>query len=77
MMEILHEKSLSLSRKKTRMGCIDRGFHFILGVDYLPTQTEDNIKVTRAIASSEATQPNTVHYLSERGRVSRGIPSNI
>lgn len=47
MMEILHEKGLSLSRKKSRMGCINQGFHF-LGIYYSPTRTENNIKATHA-----------------------------
>ncbi|MBX3710237.1 MAG: hypothetical protein KIT56_11400 [Gammaproteobacteria bacterium] len=41
MMEVLHERRLNLSRKKSRMGNIGWGFHF-LGIDYLPTQTEDH-----------------------------------
>jgi hypothetical protein len=41
MMKILHEKDLKLSRRKTRMGKIELGFHF-LGITYLPAQTEDN-----------------------------------
>jgi RNA-directed DNA polymerase len=40
MMDILKERHLSLSRKKTRIGKIEDGFHF-LGIDYLPTRTED------------------------------------
>lgn len=47
MMEVLHERGLSLSRKKSRMGCINQGFHF-LGVYYPPTRTADNTKVTHA-----------------------------
>lgn len=47
MMEILHERGLSLSRKKSRMGCVNQRFHF-LGIYYPPTQTEDNIKATHA-----------------------------
>ncbi|OGT38470.1 MAG: hypothetical protein A3F11_05030 [Gammaproteobacteria bacterium RIFCSPHIGHO2_12_FULL_37_14] len=47
MMEVLHERKLRLSRKKSRMGSIDRGFHY-LGVDYLPTQPEDYTTVTHA-----------------------------
>src|SRR3990167_766380 len=39
MMEVLQERQLQLSRKKSRMGSIKSGFHF-LGVDYLPTQAE-------------------------------------
>ena len=45
LMEILHQRGLKLSRKKSRMGLISDGFHF-LGIHYLPTQTEDNINMT-------------------------------
>jgi RNA-directed DNA polymerase len=41
MMEVLQERRLSLSRRKTRMGCIKSGFHF-LGIKSLGTQTLDN-----------------------------------
>jgi len=65
MMEILHERHLSLSRKKSRMGCINRGFHF-LGIHYSPTQTGDNTNVIHA--NDGITTPfSTVHNLSERG----------
>lgn len=64
MMEVLHERRLSLSRKKSRIGSIGRGFHF-LGIDYLPTQTEDYTNVTHA---NDAIIPsNNVHYLNEYG----------
>ena len=46
MMEVLHERRLSLSRKKTRIGCIEKGFHF-LGIQYLGTQTSSNTDVTQ------------------------------
>lgn len=36
LMNILHERRLKLSRKKTKFGAIEQGFHF-LGVDYQPT----------------------------------------
>jgi RNA-directed DNA polymerase len=65
MMEVLHEKGLSLSRKKSRIGCIGRGFHF-LGVDYPPTRTEDNIKVTPVNDDSIA-ETKSDHYLIEIG----------
>ena len=68
MMEILHERGLSLSRKKSRMGCVSDGFHF-LGVYYSPTQTENNIKMTHANDDSIEVRP--VHSLSELGRVKR------
>jgi len=47
MMEILHERRLSLSRKKTRMGCIKKGFHF-LGINYPGTQPQDNTTVAHS-----------------------------
>ena len=45
MMDVLHERCLKLSHRKTRMGKIECGFHF-LGVSYPPTQTEDNTNIT-------------------------------
>lgn len=65
MMEVLQERGLSLSRKKSRIGSISQGFHF-LGIYYPPTRTEDNINVTHANDSSIAL-PMLVHYLSESG----------
>ena len=47
MMQVLHERRLSLSRKKSRIGAIDNGFHF-LGIDYPPTQPVDNSNRTQA-----------------------------
>lgn len=44
MLEILNERRLSLSHKKTRRGEVCRGFHF-LGVYYSPTQPESNTTV--------------------------------
>ena len=40
MMEVLYERGLLLSRKKTRIGSIKTGFHF-LGIHYPGTQTSD------------------------------------
>jgi RNA-directed DNA polymerase len=51
MQAILKERRLSLSRKKTRIGHINRGFHF-LGIHYPGTQTQDNIIVTQAKTQS-------------------------
>lgn len=67
MMEVLHERHLSLSRKKSRMGCIKGGFHF-LGIDYLPTRTEDKTNVIHANDDPIA-PPNDVHCLSIWGGV--------
>ena len=62
LMNILHERHLRLSRKKSLMGAIEMGFHF-LGISYLPTQTEDH---TNNIHERDcANEP--VYYLSERG----------
>jgi len=47
MMEVLQERQLKLSRKKSRIGCIKSGFHF-LGIDYPGTQTSDGAKVTHS-----------------------------
>lgn len=47
MMEVLQERHLKLSRKKSRIGCIKKGFHF-LGISYLGTQTQDIIKAAQA-----------------------------
>lgn len=47
MMEVLNERQLRLSRKKSRMGSIEAGFHF-LGVNYSPTQWENNTTATHA-----------------------------
>lgn len=47
MMNILYERQLSLSRKKSRMGLINDGFHF-LGVSYSSTQPKNNTKVIYA-----------------------------
>lgn len=48
MMYVLQERRLTLSRKKTRIGSIERGFHF-LGIHYQGTQAPDNINVAQDI----------------------------
>ena len=65
MMKVLRERRLSLSSKKTRMGSIDKGFHF-LGINYPGTQTQDNTNVTQANDRS-VIQLNTAHYLTSLG----------
>lgn len=57
LMEVLSERQLTLSRKKSRMGSIESGFHF-LGVDYSPTRMENISKVT---------PKNDVQLLDEMG----------
>ncbi len=65
MMEVLHERRLTLSRKKTRIGSIADSFHF-LGIHYSPTQTENNTSVKHA-NDDVITTVSSVHSLSESG----------
>lgn len=65
MMDVLNERHLSLSRKKSRIGCIKKGFHF-LGIDYPPTQPVDNTNVTHANDDS-ITQIDAEHYSTSWG----------
>lgn len=51
MLAVLNERRLRFSRKKTRIGHIKTGFHF-LGVHYPGTQTSDNTDVTQATERS-------------------------
>ena len=46
LLSVLKERQLKLSRKKTRIGAIDKGFHF-LGIHYPGTQPQDNTNVTQ------------------------------
>jgi len=65
MMEVLNERHLSLSRKKSRMGSIESGFHF-LGIDYPRTRLLDNTNATH-FSNDAVITPNTVYYLNENG----------
>lgn len=47
MMEILSERQLKLSRKKSRLGTVTDSFHF-LGIHYSLTQPENHISVKHA-----------------------------
>lgn len=64
-MEVLRERRLSLSGKKTRIGSINTGFHF-LGIHYLGMQPPSNTNVAKVIHHSE-NQINSVHYLDLLG----------
>lgn len=64
MMEILNERQLTLSRKKSRMGAIVDSFHF-LGIHYSPTQREDNI--TTAPANDDFINQPSDNSLAIRG----------
>jgi len=65
MMEVLHERGLSLSRKKSRMGCIKSGFHF-LGIHYPGTQTLDNTNAVNSM-NDDVITPNVEYYLNVNG----------
>lgn len=43
-MNALQERKLTLSKRKTRIGKIESGFHF-LGIEYTPTKTVDNTNI--------------------------------
>ena len=64
MMEVLQERRLTLSRKKSRTGSISNGFHF-LGIDYPGTQTRDRTNVT--YANDDSMQSPSVQILSYGG----------
>ena len=61
MMKVLKERRLSLSPQKTRIGSIEKGFHF-LGISYPGTQTQDNN--TMAQATDRAAIPFDIAYSS-------------
>lgn len=65
MMNVLQERQLRLSRKKSRIGNIDRGFHF-LGVNYLLTQPEGKTTVTH-VNDDLIAQDDVAHSLVEGG----------
>ncbi len=64
MMEILHQRGLSLSRKKTRIGHINSGFHY-LGIHYLSTQPKDY--TNEAHANDALIASPSAHYLFAHG----------
>lgn len=63
MMEVLQERHLRLSRRKTRMGEIESGFHF-LGITYPPAQKEDNTNTT-CLSSRIIPHPRTLRKARE------------
>ena len=66
MMDVLHERKLKLSRKKSRIGCISKGFHF-LGIDYPGTQPQSNIKAAQAVNDNRMATARCVDILSTIG----------
>lgn len=65
LMDVLHERRLRLSRKKTRIGTTDKGFHF-LGINYLETQPLDGTNVTQ-ISLDPVTPKQTEQFLNSMG----------
>jgi RNA-directed DNA polymerase len=66
LMEVLHERGLSLSRKKSRMGLINKGFHF-LGIDYVGTQPQHCTEVTKAVNDRITPLSKDEHVLVMQG----------
>jgi hypothetical protein len=64
MMTVLRARYLRLSSKKSRMGLISKGFHF-LGIDYLPTQPADN--TNRASVERVALHQKTQNHSNSGG----------
>ena len=50
LMQVLQERRLRLSGKKTRIGSIDKSFH-VLGIQYPKTQPLDNTTMTQAVVN--------------------------
>ena len=61
MMQVLHQRRLSLSGKKTFIGSIEKGFHF-LGIHYPGTQPLGHTNITQVIK-----QNSSAHYLDSLG----------
>ena len=63
LMQVLQERKLRLSGKKTRIGSIDKGFHF-LGIQYPETQPLDNTTVTQTalVASNKVLSDQSLSY---------------
>jgi len=65
LMGVLQERRLRLSRKKTRIGSIDKSFHF-LGINYLELQPPDGTNVSQNSFDS-ANQKQSEQYLTSMG----------
>ncbi len=64
MMNVLQERQLSLSKRKTRIGEIESGFHF-LGIAYPPTRIVDN--TSTAPVDNGAIVDSNPHSLNTEG----------
>lgn len=70
--EVLKERKLRLSRKKTRIGLIDKGFHF-LGINYLETQPQDRTSSQQAHDGSVTQSNSVLNFTPMRGGEDRYI----
>jgi len=66
LMDVLNERKLGLSGKKTRIGSIDKGFHF-LGIQYPGTQPLDNTTKAQAVLSVSNKDPSELNLSYEGG----------
>lgn len=64
LIQLLARKRLSLSVKKTKIGPIEQGFHF-LGIDYLGTQTLNNTNSLGVKEQSASMHLRTIFHSSE------------
>jgi hypothetical protein len=65
-MDVLQERRLRLWRKKTRIGAIDKGFHF-LGINYLEPQSPDGINVSQNPSDLAVKKLSEQYLLSMKG----------
>ena len=68
MMEVLGERQLKLSRKKSRMGTVTDSFHF-LGIHYSLTQPETHTSVKQANDVPKITHPAQSFVEIGEGRI--------
>lgn len=73
---VLKERRLRLSTKKTRIGHIDRGFHF-LGIQYPGTQIRDNTTVTQANKQSVIPCATAQNLLSLGGKTTEHLEPGL
>src|SRR3990167_1016606 len=74
MMNVLQKRQLRLSKRKTRIGEIESGFHF-LGIAYPPTRTVDNTNATPA-NDGIITEPTPAQNLNNEGGEDIYCPSD-
>ena len=74
-MQVMNERHLHLSKRKTKSGEIAKsGFHF-LGIEYLPTQMADNTNTTPVIEKENILQ--STHNLNNEGGADFIQPSQV